>query len=301
MDFLISRGEQQVNARVNTIFAKQYQPFIKWVGGKRGLLGQILEKFPTKFENYHEPFLGGGAVFFELYSRGLLRNRKVYLSDINGELINAYKVVKNSPDKLIDNLESFKRQHNKEFYYKIRELDRKGDFKKLTDIQRATRFIYLNKTCFNGLYRVNRKGYFNTPIGSYKNPNIADRDTILNASEALQNAIISNKPFNEVVNNAREGDLIYLDPPYFPLNKTSNFTSYDENSFLEEKQKELLEVFEILDKRGCFVLHSNSDTEFIKDLYQGYNIDFVQANRFINSKSSGRGKISEVLIRNKRG
>lgn len=290
-----------MNARVYNIYVKKYQPFIKWVGGKRGLLTQLLDKFPKKFENYHEPFLGGGAVFFELYSRGLLKNKKIYLSDINSELINTYNVVKSHPIELIDNLESFKEQHNKEFYYKIRELDRKDNFKNLTNIQRATRFIYLNKTCFNGLYRVNKKGYFNTPIGSYKNPNIVDKDTILSASEALQYAIILNIPFKHVINNVSKNDLVYFDPPYYPLTKTSSFTSYDENSFLDDKQKELFEVFEILHNKGCYVLHSNSDTDFIKNLYQNHDIKFVQANRFINSKSSGRGKINEVLIRNKHG
>jgi DNA adenine methylase len=282
----------------DSIPTKKYQPFIKWVGGKRNLLPQLLEKFPKKFENYHEPFLGGGAVFFGLYSLGLLKNKKIFLSDINSELINAYNVVKNDPNKLIKNLEEFKKQHNKEFYYKIRELDRKEDFKNLSSIERATRFIYLNKTCFNGLYRVNKKGYFNTPMGSYKDPNIADKDKILSASEALQNAIISNKPFNNVINNANKNDLVYFDPPYYPLNTTSSFTSYNENNFLDDKQKELFNVFEILNKKECFVLHSNSNTEFIKNLYKIHNINFVQANRFINSKSSGRGKINEVLIRN---
>jgi len=286
-----------MNAREDTLFTKKYQPFIKWVGGKRGLLPQLLEKFPKKFENYHEPFLGGGALFFELYSKGLLKNKKIYLSDINSELINTYNIVKNNPNELINNLESFKEQHNKEFYYKIRELDRKEEFKKLTNIERATRFIYLNKTCFNGLYRVNKKGYFNTPIGSYKNPNIADKDTILSASEALQNAIILNKPFKYVVNNATKNDLIYFDPPYYPLNVTSSFTAYSENNFLDNKQKELFDLFEKLDRKNCFVLQSNSDTDFIKNLYQEHDINFVQANRFINSKSSGRGKINEVLIR----
>ncbi len=286
-----------MNARVNTIYTKKYQPFIKWVGGKRGLLTQILEKFPEKFENYHEPFLGGGAVFFELYSKGLLKDKKIYLSDINSELINTYNVVKNNPNELINNLEFFKEQHSKEFYYQTREVDRKKEFKTLTNIQRATRFIYLNKTCFNGLYRVNKKGYFNTPIGSYKNPNIADRDTILSASKALQNAIISNKPFSEVVDNTNKNDLVYFDPPYYPLNATSSFTAYSENEFLDDKQRELFAIFKKLDKTNCFVLHSNSDTDFIKNLYQEHSISFVQANRFINSKSNGRGKINEVLIR----
>jgi len=289
-----------MNIQINTLYTKKYQPFIKWVGGKRGLLTQLLPLFPKEFNNYHEPFLGGGAVFFELYSQGLLKDKKVYLSDINSELINTYNVVKNNPNKLINSLENFKEQHSKEFYYKTREIDRQEEFQKLSDIERATRFIYLNKTCFNGLYRVNRKGYFNTPIGSYKNPNIADRDIILSASEALKNATISNNSFSEVVKNVNKNDLVYFDPPYYPLNATSSFTAYNKNDFLDDKQKELLSVFEDLDESGCFVLHSNSDSEFIRDLYQKHDVNFVKANRFINSKSSGRGKISEVLVRNRR-
>jgi len=276
-----------------------YRPFIKWVGGKRGLLEQILSLFPEKFENYYEPFLGGGAVFFELYSKGLLKNKKIYLSDINSELINTYNVVKNNPIELINKLEIFKKKHTKEFYYETRGVDRTEEFKVLTEIERATRFIYLNKTCFNGLYRVNKKGHFNTPIGSYKNPNIADRDTILSASEALQDAIILNKTFTEVLYNTNKNDLIYFDPPYYPLNKTSSFTAYSENDFLDTKQRELFDIFKELDKKDCFVLHSNSNTNFIKNLYQKYDINFVKANRFINSKRNGRGKISEVLVRNK--
>ena len=287
-----------MSAKENRLFTKKYQPFIKWVGGKRGLLKQLLPLFPKEFKNYHEPFLGGGAVFFELYSLGYLKDKKIYLSDINSELINAYNVVKDCPIELISNLEIYKEKHSKEFYYKTREIDRKEEFKTLTKLERATRFIYLNKTCFNGLYRVNKKGYFNTPIGNYKNPNIADRDTILSASEALENAIISNKPFYEVANSVNRDDLVYFDPPYYPLSTTSSFTSYDSNSFLENKQFELFELFDKLSKKCVKVVKNNSDTNFIKELYQKYDINIVNANRFINSKSSGRGKINEVLIRN---
>jgi len=276
-------------------------PFIKWVGGKRGLLNQLIPLFPKKFNNYHEPFVGGGAVFFELYSMEALKNKNVYLSDINSELINAYEVVRDNPNELINLLKEYKQKHSKEFYYKIRELDRSKNFKNLPKLQRAARFIYLNKTCFNGLYRVNKKGYFNTPIGSYKNPNIVDERTILNASKALQNTIIEHKSFEEVLNIAKKGDFIYLDPPYYPLNKTSNFTSYDSNCFLEEEQIKLFEVFKKLDSKGCFVALSNSNTNFIKNLYKEYDINIVYANRFVNSKSSGRGKITEVLVRNYNG
>jgi len=275
----------------------QAKPFLKWAGGKRGLIEQLFRRFPDDFNNYHEPFLGGGAVFFELYSRGMLQGKQAYLSDINSELINTYQVVKNNPEKLITELAYYKGNHNKELYYKTREFDRLDDFKTLPKLERATRFIYLNKTCFNGLYRVNSKGYFNTPIGSYKNPNIADKKVILTASEALQNAIISNQTFDKTLNDADQNDFVYLDPPYYPLTETTSFTAYDKNAFLDEKQKQLFDVFKELHQKKCTVMKSNSDTDFIKDLYQEYVIDFVQANRFINSKGSGRSKINEVLIR----
>jgi len=274
-----------------------YQPFVKWVGGKRGLLEQILPLFPKDFNNYFEPFVGGGAVFFELFSRGVLEGKKVVLSDINKELINAYLVVRDNPNELIKKLKEYEANHSKEFYYQIRELDRKEEFENLSNVERATRFIYLNKTCFNGLYRVNKKGYFNTPIGRYKNPNIADVETILNASEALANVTILHQSFEEVLNYAKKGDFVYFDPPYYPLNATSNFTSYDSNCFLEKEQIKLYKVFDKLVQEGVKVVESNSDTKFIKDLYKNYDIQIVNANRFINSKSNGRGKISEVLIR----
>jgi len=178
-----------MNARVNTLITKKYQPFIKWVGGKRGLLKQLLPLFPKEFKNYHEPFLGGGAVFFELYSLGYLKDKKVYLSDINSELINTYNAVKNNPIDLISNLDMYKEKHSKDFYYETRALDREDGFLETSELQRATRFIYLNKTCFNGLYRVNKKGYFNTPIGSYKKSDIVNIDTIFSASETLKVAL----------------------------------------------------------------------------------------------------------------
>ena len=287
--------------KIDITITRQFQPFVKWVGGKRGLLEQLIPLFPNDFANYYEPFVGGGAVFFELYSRGLLDSKHIYLSDINSELINTYKIVRDNPNELIKNLKIYKEKHSKEFYYKTRELDRDENFDKLSNIEKATRFIYLNKTCFNGLYRVNKKGYFNTPIGSYKSPNIADENTILNASKALQNAIIEHKSFDKVLDVANRDDFIYFDPPYYPLTDTANFTSYDSNCFLEDEQKELFNVFKELDSKGCYVAHSNSDTKFIKELYKEYDINIVYANRFINSKSNGRGKITEVLVRNYNG
>ncbi len=276
----------------------QAKPFLKWAGGKRGLIKQLFAKFPTEFNNYHEPFLGGGAVFFELYSRGMLEGKKAYLSDINSELINTYQIVKNNPEKLITELVHYKNNHDKELYYKTRELDRSNNFKTLPKLERAARFIYLNKTCFNGLYRVNSKGYFNTPIGSYKNPNIADKEVILNASKALQNAIISNQTFDKTLNDANQDDFIYLDPPYYPLTETTSFTAYDKNAFLDKEQEQLFDVFIGLHKKECVVIQSNSKTQFIEDLYRDYEQHHtVKANRNINSNANKRQRIEEWVIR----
>ncbi|HUH42101.1 MAG TPA: DNA adenine methylase [Sulfurimonas sp.] len=276
----------------------KYQPFVKWVGGKRGLLSQIIPLIPEEFNNYFEPFVGGGALFFELYSQGKLKDKNIYLFDINSELINAYNVVKSNPFDLIKELKKFKEKHSKEFYYEVRAWDREEKFLKKSEIERASRFIYLNKTCFNGLYRVNNKGYHNVPIGSYKNPNICDVLVIHNASEALQNVKILNSSYKDVLLHAKENDFVYFDPPYYPLTPTSSFTSYNENAFLDKEQKELFEAFDKLAKQNSHVMHSNSDTDFINELYKEFEIKNIQANRFINSKSSGRGKISEILVRN---
>ena len=273
------------------------QPFIKWVGGKRTLVNRLENMMPENFNNYFEPFIGGGAFLFYLYSEEILENRKKSIFDINSELINTYNVVKNTPNELIKNLKEYKLKHSKEFYYDIRALDRVEGFKTSDEILRATRFIYLNKTCFNGLYRVNKSGYFNVPIGSYKNPNIADENVILNASKALQNVSIYNSSYDKVLEFAKKGDLVYFDPPYYPLNRTSNFTSYSENNFLEKEQEELFNVFEKLAKKGVFVMLSNSDTPYIKELYRNYDINIVDMNRFINSKANGRGKVNEVVVR----
>jgi len=279
-------------------YLKKYQPFIKWVGGKRGLLEQLLPLMPNQFNQYFEPFVGSGAVFFELFNLGILKNKKVYLFDKNEELINTYKVIQKYPNKLLNKLEEFQKKHSKEFYYEIREWDRKENFKNLDTILRAARFIYLNKTCFNGLYRVNQKGYFNVPMGSYKNPKIYDEEVILNATQSLQNVVIEVADFSKVLEYIKKEDFIYFDPPYYPLNKTSSFISYTSLTFLKDEQERLYKIFKELDKKGCFVMESNSDTEFIKNLYKNYKIDIVYMHRFINSKKDGRGKISEVVIRN---
>lgn len=273
------------------------KPFVKWAGGKRQLIPELLKHIPKNFNNYFEPFIGGGALFFELYNLGILKDKKVYLFDINEELINAYKIIKDYPNELIEKLKDFKAKHNKEFYYKIRELDRNEDYTNLDNIIKAARFIYLNRTCFNGLYRVNKKGYFNVPMGKYKDPKIIDEENILAVSKALQNTIIKHCDYKEVLNYANSNDFIYFDPPYYPLNETANFTSYTQYNFLEKEQIELFETFKTLIKKDCVVLESNSDSDFIKNLYKEFRIEKVLANRAINSKGNKRGKITEVLIR----
>ena len=280
------------------ILKNDYQPFVKWVGGKRGLLSQIIPLLPKSFNNYFEPFVGGGALFFEIYKMGLLENKEIFLFDINAELINAYNIVKKYPNQLINELETFKQNHSKDFYYEVRSWDRQNDFLQRSDIQRASRFIYLNKTCFNGLYRVNKNNQNNVPMGSYKNPNICDYEVILSASRALQNVNILNASYKEILKYASKNDLIYFDPPYYPLTQTASFTSYSEFDFLEKQQIELYEVFKILSEKGCNVVQSNSDSKFINDLYHEYKIyEIILANRNINSKISQRGKIQELLIR----
>jgi len=273
------------------------KPFIKWVGGKRQLIPELLKHIPKEFNNYFEPFVGGGALFFELYNLGILKNKQIYLFDINEELINAYKIIRDYPNELIEKLKEFKAKHNKEFYYQIRELDRSEEYRNLNNITKAARFIYLNKTCFNGLYRVNKKGYFNVPIGSYKNPQIVDEENILKVSKALQNVIIKHCDYKEVLNYANKNDFIYFDPPYYPINQTSNFTSYTSDNFLEKEQIELFETFKFLSANN-YVLESNSDTEFVNNLYKEFTIEKVYANRAINSNGNKRGKITEILIRN---
>lgn len=274
------------------------KPFVKWAGGKKGLLLELLKRVPENFNDYFEPFVGGGALFFEMKRLSLLDGKQVYLFDKNDELINTYKTIQETPQKLINTLSLFKKEHSKEFYYDTREMDRKAEFKKLPNEYRAARFIYLNKTCFNGLYRVNKKGFFNVPMGNYKNPQIYFEQLLLSVHEALQGVNIFHACYSQVVDFAKKGDFIYLDPPYHPINETSNFTSYHEDDFSTSDQEQLSVIFKKLSDVGCFVLQSNSDTDFIKNLYKKFVIEFVKADRHINCKANGRGKVSEVLVSN---
>jgi DNA adenine methylase len=276
------------------------KPFVKWVGGKRQLLEQFKlmnlyppEEFNPKTGKYFESFVGGGAVFFDLLPK------KAFLSDMNNELVITYNVIKNNVEVLIKSLK--KHKNIKEYFLKIRA----KDINKLTDIQIASRFIYLNRTCFNGLYRVNSLGGFNVPFAGNKNPLICDEVNLKKISKALKHVVIKHEDYKNVINRAKKGDFVYFDPPYYPINKTSSFTSYTKESFLEKEQIELRDTFVELTKRGCFVMLSNSDTSFINKIYSEIKIkgkliriNKVYAGRAINSDGAKRGKITEVLVTN---
>lgn len=272
------------------------KPFVKWAGGKRGLLPELLARVPETFNNYWEPFVGGGALFFELKQSGLLEGKQVNLLDSNAELINAYQVVQSDPDALIAQLQQFQAQHSEAFFYQVRAWDREADFVSRLSVERAARFIYLNKTCFNGLYRVNQSGFFNVPMGRYKRPNICDAELLLKVSEALQGVGLKVADYSAVLNGAEAGDFVYFDPPYDPVSKTANFTAYGAASFLADEQKALADVFRQLSELECFVLLSNSDTDFIRGLYAQYRIERVLMRRVINSRAGGRGNIFELLV-----
>jgi DNA adenine methylase len=281
---------------VARIIAEKPKPFVKWVGGKRQLLAQFRRlnlyppaKFDIKTGRYFEPFVGGGAVFFDLLPK------EGYLSDLNKELVTTYNVIKNDVNGLIKSLK--KHKTDKEYFLEIRAQDPKI----LSDLDVASRFIFLNRTCFNGMYRVNSKGGFNVPYGKYSNPLICDEDNLKKVSKALQHVEIKHQDYKEVLKKAKKGDFIYFDPPYYPVSKTASFTSYTAESFLDKEQIELRDTVLELNKRGCFVMLSNSDTPFINKIYSGFKgvrISKVEAGRAINSNGSGRGKITEVLVTN---
>ena len=269
---------------------KETYPIVKWVGGKRQLMFELLKNMPKSYNRYFEPFIGGGALFFEL------QPENAYISDMNEELINLYSVVRGSVYELIVDLN--KHEVSKEYFLEIRNLDRTDEYKNLSNVQRASRFIYLNRTCFNGLYRVNSQGQFNVPFGNYKNPRIVDKNNLLNCSELLKNTEINCSDFSEILTKVKKGDFVYFDPPYVPLNETSSFTSYTKDGFDMDMQFKLREVCDELDSMGVMFMLSNSDTKFVNELYSNYEIKKVFASRSVNANAEGRGKITEVLVRN---
>ena len=267
-------------------------PILKWVGGKRQLLDSIMPLVNKNCSTYVEPFIGGGAVFFEL------QPKKAIINDYNEELINVYLTIRDYPEELISALEQHKLNSSEDYYYTIRALDREPEYEQLSCIERAARIIYLNKTCYNGLYRVNSAGQFNSPYGKYKNPNIVNATTIRAMSKYLKNNNIDIRQgdYKAVLKGLRKGAFVYLDPPYMPISSSSSFTGYTEGGFSYQQQVELKLECDKLREKGISFLQSNSDCPEIRELYKDYQIITVQAKRNINSNASKRGEINEVLI-----
>lgn len=270
-------------------------PFIKWVGGKRQLLGEINRILPEKYNRYYEPFIGGGAVLLNLAPK------QAVINDLNEELINTWRIVKNDPNELMSLLSEHQKHNSKDYYLKLRAVDRNGQIEKMTEVERAARFIYMNKTGFNGLYRVNANGENNVPYGKYVNPNIADK-RIFDISDYLNSneVQILLGSYRDAVRDAEPNDLVYFDPPYIPLNTTASFTSYTSDGFGLENQKELRDLFFELTDKGVQVILSNSDTPLTRELYDDSRaqVHQVNAKRLINSNASKRGFVGEVLITN---
>jgi DNA adenine methylase len=280
---------------------QQAAPFLKWAGGKSQLLEQYAPLLPAgPVAAYFEPFVGSGALFFALRGRDFAR--RYALSDVNPELINVYRVVRDELPALIALLEAHRAAHaadSRTHYYAVRDRDRDPGWPgSAPAVERAARMIYLNKTCYNGLWRVNSKGHFNVPLGRYTNPPILDEGRLRAASAALQGVDIAVRDFRDVAAAARPGDFVYFDPPYVPLNATSNFTSYARDAFGEPEQRALAEVFRQLSVRGCKVMLSNSSAPCVYELYADFHVMRVQARRAINSKAGKRGLIDEVVVVN---
>ena len=274
--------------------AIKVRPLLKWAGGKRQIVHHLISKLPEKFSVYYEPFFGAGALFLELYNRGLLK--KAVISDLNKELIALYTLVRDRCSGIIEELENIRFINNKDDYYRARDLF--NSMESDHNPEKAALMIYLNRHAYNGLYRVNSSGKFNVPFGRYAHPSLPTPDDIISFSKALSHVKIINKDFETAVSDATVSDFVYFDPPYAPLSRSSDFSAYSSLGFSLDEQKRLSRVFEELSSRGVMVMESNSATPFIKDLYRNYPQSTVQASRNINSKSNGRGKISELIITN---
>lgn len=274
-------------------YNKLVSPILKWVGGKRQLLPEIRKYIPKKFTTYYEPFVGGGAVLFDI------QPQKAIINDVNSELINLYQVVKDDVEALIEDLA--KHKNEADYFYEVRAWDREpAIYNKLTNIERASRIHYLNKTCYNGLFRVNQAGQFNSPFGRYKNPNIENSITLRAVSKYFNEANIEfkNTDFEESVKGIRKGAFVYFDPPYDPVSDSSNFTGYAKGGFNRDEQIRLKSLCDRLNERGVKFLLSNASTDFILELYKDYKIEIIQAKRAINSNGDARGEVDEVLVRN---
>ena len=277
-------------------YKNEMHPFAKWAGGKTQILSKIKELMPESYNNYYEPFVGGGALFFDVAPTS------AYINDSNSELMCVYNCFKNDEDfySLLEELDKHEKKHNEDYYYQVREMDRDPNFNDLPDYVRAARMLYLNKSCFNGLYRVNAKGYFNVPSGKKDKVNTYDRKNMLAIKEyfASNNINLYNDDFEIVLRTAKPGDFVYFDPPYDTLDDKDSFTSYSKDSFGKDEQARLARVFDELSKKGVKCMLSNHNTKYINELYKNYDIHVINARRNINSKGNARGPIEEVIITN---
>ena len=276
------------------------KPFVKWAGGKRQLISTLNQNLPDSFGTYFEPFLGGGALLFHMLTE---RNgQKCSISDLNSDLVLAYTTIRDRIDSLISSLKSHERNYQKDsksYYYSVREHNPRSE------IEKTSRLLFLNRTCFNGLYRVNSKGKFNVPLGKYTNPNIINEENLRSVSSILQVSRVSIKcrDFGAVLRDAKKGDLVYFDPPYQPVSNTANFTSYTSKNFSFDDLSRLVELCQSLDEKGCKVLLSNSDSKEVSEMFskKPWKISKVRANRSINSDSKKRTGHFELLIKNYTG
>ena len=277
--------------------AVEPKPFVKWAGGKRQLLAELEKNFPKQFGTYFEPFLGGGAVLFDLLAKK--PNLKCSISDLNSDLVLAYVTIRDKLGRLIESLENHSKNYHKDstnYYYEVRKQEPKQQ------IEKVSRLIFLNRTCFNGLYRVNKKGQFNVPLGRYTNPNIVNKENLSAVSKILQSEKIkiSCRAFEAVLDDTKKGDLVYFDPPYQPISSTANFTSYTHRDFTEDDLQRLVDLANQLNSKGCHVLLSNSNSKTVKDYFseKHWSISEIKANRAINSNSKKRTGHKEIIIKN---
>ena len=297
---------------------EKVRPFVKWVGGKSKLIPQMEQYYPkelkeNKIDVYIEPFIGGGAILIDILKKYNIK--KIYAFDINKNLINCYNIIKDKVDSLVLELKKLEEEYlklddenRKEYYYDIRKKYNSINIENENEaLEKTTYFIFLNKTCFNGLYRENRRGQFNVPIGKYKNPTICDEKNLIELSKLIKNVTFINGDYRESYKYIEENTFIYFDPPYRPINKTSSFTSYSKEDFNDENQKELGEYFRKINDNNSNVKlmlsnsnpkNNNEEDDFFEQIYNGFKINEIKANRMINSNKEKRGKISELLITN---
>ena len=296
----IEKLGRAINVPVNKFLELEYKnemhPFAKWAGGKTQILSKIKELMPESYNNYYEPFVGGGALLFDIAPMN------ANINDSNSELMCVYNCFRNEEDfyLLLEELDKHEKNHNEDYYYQIREMDRDPNFNDLPIYVRAARMLYLNKACFNGLYRVNSKGFFNVPSGKKEKVNTYDRKNMIAIKEYFESNNINtfNDDFEKVVEAAKAGDFVYFDPPYDTLDDKDSFTSYSKDSFGKDEQTRLARVFKELSNKGVKCMLSNHNTKFINELYKDYDIHVINARRNINSKGDGRGKVEEVIIIN---